>query len=158
MDPDEPTTAPPPGYNANAPSNAPPSYTHDFPEEFTINSKRVPAFVNVAQLKTHLRLLGAFHDLRSMVEAGEDVRIPAQVRDFEADQRWGWFVNLAVERYVGSFSYRKNDNWEIRFQRWLVELIQHPSPDHLSLGIWIEQCIPPLDVVMVWHSYLLNPG
>ena len=25
------------------------------------------------------------------------------------------------------------------------------------LEIWIEQELPPLDVLMVWHTYLLNP-
>lgn len=104
---DEPTTTSPPGYSANAPNDAPPSYTYNFPDEFTIGSKRIPAVVDVAQLKTHLRLLGAFHSLRSIVEAGEDVRIPSHVRDFEPEQRWAWFVNLAVERCVGLFFTRR---------------------------------------------------
>lgn len=27
----------------------------------------------------------------------------------------------------------------------------------MDANAWIEQYLPPLDVLMVWHAYLLNP-
>ncbi|TFY79889.1 hypothetical protein EWM64_g4122 [Hericium alpestre] len=52
------------------------------------------------------------------------------------DQRWAWFVSLAVER----------------FERWSRVVVARGD-----IGDWIATEIPPLDVCMVWHAYLLNP-
>ncbi|KAF8202036.1 hypothetical protein K438DRAFT_1491970, partial [Mycena galopus ATCC 62051] len=50
------------------------------------------------------------------------------------DQRWAWFVGLSVER----------------FEKWCKAL----RPHHVAKGL----ALPPLDVLMVWHAYMLNPG
>jgi hypothetical protein len=79
-------------------------------------------------------MLHAFHNLRMIIESNEVPQFPSNVRAMEPEKRWGWFVNLAVER----------------FDRWCR-----------SLGGWcsvnIELALPPIDVLMVWHAYLLNP-
>ncbi|KAF8548444.1 hypothetical protein OG21DRAFT_1394747, partial [Imleria badia] len=59
---------------------------------------------------------------------------PPDVRTMDGTTRWGWFVSLAVER----------------FQRWCVGVRD------MQAGT-IENMLPPIDVVMVWHAYLLNP-
>ncbi|KAH7921597.1 hypothetical protein BV22DRAFT_1019043 [Leucogyrophana mollusca] len=69
--------------------------------------------------------------LRQLVEDGKDSRIPVYVMEMPPGKRWAWFVALAVERY-SSFTL-----------------------DSTDIG-W--KCLPPLDVVMVWHAYLLNPS
>ena len=49
---------------------------------------------------------------------------------------WSWFVGLAVER----------------FQRWVETLKPHEDWES-----WLREELPPLDVLMVWHAYTLNP-
>lgn len=39
-----------------------------------------------------------------------------------------------------------------RFERWIKSL------DNINLAYRSRGFLPPLDVIMVWHAYLLNPG
>lgn len=91
------STAQPPAYGAPEPEPPrPPAYTP--PTTYAVGHKTLTApLVTPAGLITHLRLLGAFWALRQQVEAG-DARFPAQAQEMEQEQRWGWFVALAVER------------------------------------------------------------
>ncbi|KDQ63946.1 hypothetical protein JAAARDRAFT_187341 [Jaapia argillacea MUCL 33604] len=124
-------------------TDRPPSYSRhelpplpNFPESFRIGSLATPQpLVQPQQLKVHLRLLQAFWELRIAVEEKqwEVPHLPA-VKDLQ----WAWFVNLAVER----------------FERWIATLGDPNEP----IEIWVEKFMPPLDVLMVWHSYSLNPG
>ncbi|KAJ2912587.1 hypothetical protein MD484_g7832, partial [Candolleomyces efflorescens] len=53
----------------------------------------------------------------------------------DLEKRWVWFVGLAVERFdVWARSLKPKD-------------VLRP----------LEDTLPPLDVLMVWHSYMLNP-
>ncbi|KIK81036.1 hypothetical protein PAXRUDRAFT_15460 [Paxillus rubicundulus Ve08.2h10] len=126
----------PPPYSDIQPAfpsqSSPPQYT--LPETFIIGSQRVSLLVRPQHLKGHLSLLHAFHTLRHTIEAGDMSRLPHDVRTMDPDKRWGWFVNIAVER----------------FSRWCISLNEHQLTN-------IEQTLPPIDVVMVWHAYLLNP-
>ncbi|SJL08357.1 uncharacterized protein ARMOST_11720 [Armillaria ostoyae] len=56
----------------------------------------------------------------------------------DKERRWSWFVGLAVER----------------FERWCKELTATRA-DKMDFA---DQCLPPVDVIMVWHAYLLNPA
>ncbi|KAJ7909271.1 hypothetical protein B0H13DRAFT_1714935 [Mycena leptocephala] len=110
--------------------NAPSSSS--FPKEFKLGLHRTKPFVTTAQIKDHLALLNAFANLRSKVET-----MPAEQFPFlpsAPDRRWAWFVGLAVER----------------FEKWCKAL----RPSHTEKGL----AMPPLDVLMVWHAYMLNPG
>jgi hypothetical protein len=88
----------PPSYTANVPQDGlPPAYT--FPTTFTIGSGRTQApLVTPEQLKGHLGLLRQFYELREIVEAGKDDRLPAWAKQLEPERRWAWFVALAAER------------------------------------------------------------
>ncbi|KAJ6565016.1 hypothetical protein DFH09DRAFT_919796 [Mycena vulgaris] len=115
------------------PPEAPPTYT--FPKSFTVGGRYTAApFVNTHQLKDHLVLLHAFAELKNEVEGLGD----GQIRHMPADKarRWTWFVGLAVER----------------FETWCKAL----KPSQLEKGL--QTILPPIDVFMVWHAYLLNPG
>ncbi|KAJ7908144.1 hypothetical protein B0H13DRAFT_2662147 [Mycena leptocephala] len=103
-----------------------------FPKEFKLGLHRTKPFVTTAQIKDHLALLTAFANLRSKVET-----MPAEQFPFlpsAPDRRWAWFVGLAVER----------------FEIWCKAL----RPSHTEKGL----AMPPLDVLMVWHAYMLNSG
>lgn len=99
------STTPPPQYHATAPATTtdnatedavpPPQYT--FPTSFAIGAKRTKGLlVTIPQIKGHLALLDAFANLKKEVEQWTD-NIPNMPGDM--DKRWGWFINLAVERY-----------------------------------------------------------
>ncbi|KAG9316181.1 hypothetical protein JVU11DRAFT_2202 [Chiua virens] len=99
-----------------------------------VGRRRTLPLVCARQLGGHLALLHAFDALRHDVESGDLSRLPQDARIMDAGTRWGWFLNLAVER----------------FERWCKSIRDVQSDA-------IERTLPPIDVVMVWHAYLLNP-
>jgi len=105
--------------------SAPPRYTiHDSshtgapddnsaPPPYHLERIRVPIggvipkepFVTVYQLKIHLGLLRAFKELKDRVtdlEAHKDVRnkLPPLAQELGPQERWTWFLELALERRV----------------------------------------------------------
>ncbi|KIJ93443.1 hypothetical protein K443DRAFT_135047 [Laccaria amethystina LaAM-08-1] len=133
-------TVPPPYTSTTTsgiPSNAsPPSYT--FPTSFTIGGTRTDSLlVNIPQVQGHLALLHAFAQLRTEIEVLEVSLTDTMISDMPADKekRWAWFVALAVER----------------FDRWCQNLKSEDAAKPIS------EILPPVDVLMVWHSYMLNP-
>lgn len=112
-------------------AEGPPAYSEyptELPDSFPIGSHKIQPLVNVTELGAHLRLLGAIHKLKADVEAQED-----GIAATNKAQAWVVFVNRAVHR----FYIWASASW---------------SQDYPGLN---ETLIPPLDVIMVWHSYLL---
>ncbi|KAG1799566.1 uncharacterized protein BJ212DRAFT_1401921 [Suillus subaureus] len=112
------------------PQPEPESPQYTLPETFNIGRRSTQHLVRPDQLKAHLQLLAAFSHLKQQVVASESL-----VAGLESDseKRWVWFVNMAVER----------------FERWCWTIKQYDT---------VEQRLPPIDVTMVWHAYLLNPS
>lgn len=104
----------------------PPAYPTSLPEEFPIGAVKAPPVVSVSELQDHLRLLGAFATLRKNVEATADSKE-------DSDAAWAIYVARAV----------------YRFHRWVS--VMNPQAD----GSLSDDGIPPIDVLMVWHSYAL---
>ncbi|KAF7311217.1 FAD dependent oxidoreductase [Mycena kentingensis (nom. inval.)] len=84
--------------------------------------------VRAAQLKDHLSLLRAFDDLKARVVDAD--AIPG----VDEEAKWAYAVGLAVER----------------FEKWAVALDVGEKE--------LVDVLPPIDVLLVWHAYLLNPG
>ncbi|KIP02262.1 hypothetical protein PHLGIDRAFT_112238, partial [Phlebiopsis gigantea 11061_1 CR5-6] len=125
----------PPAYSESATAPNDP-IVYDAPTSWAVGAKTLARpLVRVGELKAHLALLRAFKALRTLVEDGQIAEWPDVVRLLDPSQRWIWFVGLAVDR----------------FQRWIDVL------GSASLGTTLEYELPPLDVVMIWHAYLLNP-
>ncbi|GJE98082.1 hypothetical protein PsYK624_143040 [Phanerochaete sordida] len=115
--------------------DAPPPYRP--PTSYSVGEHTLPnPLVSPEELRAHLCLLRAFRDLRTVVEGGQIGEWPAMVRAWTPEQRWAWFVGLAVER----------------FQSWAETMTPYTS-----LDTWIDREMPPIDVLMVWHAYCLNP-
>lgn len=74
--------------------------------KFKIGSRRVSSpLVSIDQLKSHLRLLGMFTLVKEKVEALHlDPQfmdtIPPLAKNLSSEERWRWFLELAVERYA----------------------------------------------------------
>ncbi|KDQ51291.1 hypothetical protein JAAARDRAFT_73757 [Jaapia argillacea MUCL 33604] len=122
------------------PEPEPPSYyASTFPGSYNIGSKRTGRLLVLTDhLSLHLRLMGHFWELRRKVEEGRGWNPNPLLSDGRA--RWAWFVHLAVER----------------FSRWVCSLTEQSGAKPIDL--WVEEELPPIDVLMVWHSYLLNPA
>ncbi|KAJ7017845.1 hypothetical protein C8F04DRAFT_1199873 [Mycena alexandri] len=112
-------------------STPPARPTRSLPKRFRLGLYTVEGFITFAQIKNHLALLDVA-ELRAEVEATPEERFP--FLPSTPDQRWAWFVGLSVER----------------FERWCRALRPHHASKKLTL--------PPLDVLMVWHAYMLSPG
>ena len=140
----------PPLYTTN---DSPPDYSP--PTSYRIGSQTLLSpLVQVAELRAHLSLLRAFKNLRNDVEEANAAKLPEGTRTLDQRQRWAWFVGLAVDRFVISTAKLYQPLAEkscCRFLDWVLRM--QPLP----LESWIQQEMPPLDVMMVWHAYLLNP-
>jgi hypothetical protein len=103
-------------------------YPTELPERFPIGQNNVQPLVNVKELQAHLKLLGAFYELKREVQSQQE-----GIAADDKDQAWVVFVNRAVHRFFAWTSAK----WDMS-SRGL-------DPDSM----------PPLDVTMVWHTYLL---
>ncbi|KZT63753.1 hypothetical protein DAEQUDRAFT_699761 [Daedalea quercina L-15889] len=114
---------------------------YSFPPAFLIGPHDlIHPLVSIQYVKAHLSLLGAFSALRERVETCPQEDLPDLARNLDSTpyspRVWVWFVCLAVER----------------FHRWAKGVRFHQE-----IEVWIEAEVPPLDVLMVWHAYMLNP-
>ncbi|KAK7442082.1 hypothetical protein VKT23_016357 [Stygiomarasmius scandens] len=112
---------------------------------FTVGSKLTPQLVSAAEVQGHLALLHAFAEFKAKVDnlLGEDASEHVSVSSLmpqDKEKRWAWFVGLAVER----------------FERWCKAL--EDSDADVDEDTFLGKVLPPVDVLMVWHSYLLNPA
>ena len=86
-----------------SPEREPPSYEHT---AFSIGTRTVSRpLVSSEQLKSHLRLLGMFALMKRKVQDPSlDPElleaIPALAKELSPEERWVWFLELAVERCV----------------------------------------------------------
>ena len=115
---------------------------------------------SVATCITHLQLLVAFSHLRQSIASQDGLfGVEGPSNSAAADLRWTIFVANAMSR----------------FEIWLREVITGHFEPSLSrsvatsrseLGrlvedteplVWSEEMMPPLEVLLVLHSYMLNP-
>ncbi|KAG9012482.1 hypothetical protein FRB94_005799 [Tulasnella sp. JGI-2019a] len=135
----------PPGYDGAGTAETfimPSPLDRDLPPTFRINKSHVSPLVQPSDLQAHLILLGTFHRLR------EQVRTQKGPRDFELtpEETWAVFLERAVHR----------------FQCWASRMIRNDGDGDITLDVpaarslTADEC-PPIDVLMVWHTYMLSP-
>ena len=146
---DEPDV-PPPGYSERL--EFPPDYSASATHHTIGGQKLFSPLIRHSHIQAHLCLLRAIYNMRATILSGEDKRIPQEAMKLDATQRWAWFVGLAVERCVLTLLRSRITNaLSSRFTRWVSYTRVAP------LQQWIQEELPPLDVLMVWHAYTLNP-
>ncbi|PPR02797.1 hypothetical protein CVT24_002220, partial [Panaeolus cyanescens] len=107
--------------------------TTESPRNFVIGKNTFSQpLVDIPPVEGHLALLHAFSDLK---EAAVKLAFFDAFRGWNDDTKWWHFVGVAVER----------------FDVWCERL--NEGDLHTSWDVFL----PPVDVLMVWHSYLLNP-
>jgi hypothetical protein len=103
----------------------------------------------------HLRLLAAFTSLRHRVsQFGVSGSSEAQ-----STQRWVIYIAAAVSRFEKWLPTILNGNFNPSLTK---ETATDPSKmddtlDSVAPLAWTEDMLPPLDILMVFHSYMLNP-
>ncbi|TVY75725.1 Glycine-rich domain-containing protein, partial [Lachnellula suecica] len=170
--PNPPAKEQPPTYAANDPANDP------SPEELSraFSSLRLSeqplAFPDSDQCLAHLKLLYVFHSLKEDVGytdglfnlwngACERAHNRDEAIAKMREKRWALYIARAVER----------------FQTWWIKVLCTIEPakrlegkemvsnnsrftEFTSRGAvqkWTVGMLPPIDVLMVWHSFMLNP-
>ncbi|RDH39457.1 hypothetical protein BDQ94DRAFT_165168 [Aspergillus welwitschiae] len=129
----------------------------------------VPTFITPKQCVTHLKLLSAFAELRDVIsnndglfglyDQGEHRENVARdnYQDLVREKRWAVYVSRAVKRYT---------DWWFRClpsQKPLPTMADIRKDAYAKvvkpkkIVQWHEDVLPPLDVLMVWHSHMLNP-
>ncbi|KAI9764598.1 MAG: hypothetical protein M1840_008327 [Geoglossum simile] len=129
-----------------------------------------------AQCAVHLELLECFHALQDKVKSDEQIgrwlgfpsdSDPKGQRDqVETEQRnemkWQAFLELAVQRFG---TWWQIDSILIPDNRRSNREVTIPREDGERLVVSVDVQIqamaadklPPLDILMVWHAYMLNP-
>ena len=119
---------------ARAPSgSARASFT---PPSLVIGTHTLEPFdlVTIPEIQAHLSFLGAFARLKAQVKSqkGPDVR-------GSVDELWATYIARAVDR----------------FAKWIDKVVYHQTGSDLRELAEVD--VPPLDVLMAWHTYMLNP-
>ncbi len=109
------------------------------PNHFRIGKEYCTPLVHCSDLQAHLILLGAFHRLKEEVYSHKGSQDVLQT----PDERWAVFLARAVHR----------------FERWVTRMMGEDgeSVDATATHPLLPMQVPPLDVIIVWHSYMLNP-
>jgi len=107
--------------------------------------------LNPSELKAHLNLLRAFHDMKSKVEDG--TKLGPDGHSLSPEIEWKSFVQASVERYIVCECALRGMMIIccVRFQGWVSSLKINDN----DVAEKIE--CPPLDACLVWHAYMLNP-
>ncbi|KAG8694514.1 hypothetical protein FRC08_008440 [Ceratobasidium sp. 394] len=115
-----------------------PGYDTTTPSKlYNIGKLSTLPLVTIAEVKAHLLLLGAFEQLRRKCEEADLVDVQKKLPPLHREAKWPLFLERARER----------------FDLWVAKVV-NGRPERTCL--WHEE-IPPLDVVLMWHAYLLNP-
>ncbi|KAF8320656.1 hypothetical protein DL93DRAFT_2163647 [Clavulina sp. PMI_390] len=134
----------PPNYERLSDSTALPAYDgppnplETLPPTFKIGTRYTTPLISVAQVKSHLLLLGAFCRLRRRVFE-EPSPIDPSMRE---DVKWVLFLTRAA----------------LRFELWVRCVVCKDARRRGEMPLLLQEYeIPPLDVLLCWHAYLLNP-
>lgn len=88
------------------------------------------------EIVAHLKILRAFAVLKKS--------ITSNVLNLDRrDKLWQSYLTMATRRFVV-------------FMDAVVRYNQQESPDRATFKAKLSQFLPPLDIIMVWHSFLLN--
>lgn len=127
-------------------------------------SKKLPqisrsTLPSVEECITHLRLLAAFSDLRRRVGTSGNLFGITEVSEAATAQRWVIYIANAVVRFEAWLKTTLPNQFVPSLTRdtatsafKMEEMVSSVTPLQ-----WTQDMLPPLDVLMVLHSYMLNP-
>jgi len=127
-----------------------------------------------AECATHLELLEVFLQLRLKILQSTDLDTAFGLKENrktvyrkQVSYQYGRrkYTNKPVQLRDTTWQTRRREKWPYylsiaveRFRVWAAKteetLASSQAPDALALPI---ECLPPVDILMVWHAFLLNP-
>jgi len=117
--------------------------TH-LPYKFKVGSWAIPPFVTVPELVQHLIFLACLHRLQQDVRecpTPDEVQVPGDVK-------WAAFCTRAARRF---------EEWASSTRMAVFgRMLNGRAPTPQEVDGMLEGV--DIDVLMVWHTYLLNPG
>jgi hypothetical protein len=124
--------------------------------QLTLRENLVPSRDEVV---CHLKLLKALYALRTRVESVEGPYESGLDGNDAKERRWAIFVSRAVERFERWWDIviRRSEEVHSPIVKNSGRRLSLPSKEEPSLHSIPYFIMPPLDVLMVWHAYMLNP-
>ncbi|GAB1525037.1 hypothetical protein RhiTH_008194 [Rhizoctonia solani] len=139
----------PPGYHeSTSPTRTvarePPSYEPDpalpLPTTFKVGKSYTPPLISVSSVQNHLSVLECFATLKRNVENAQPI-LTSEPLELDPEIKWAIYLVRANHRFG-----RWIDNVVNRIERQRGEVVELTNEE-----------IPPIDVLLLWHAYLLNP-
>lgn len=129
------------------------------PDVLYINGRKVEPLVGLSQEEAHLSLLTAFRDIRTQCFS------LAKTKE-EQNQIWKIYLrraNYRLSTYIETVlpSALQISEQDLKAPpRSLLHLGPSGANNQAKRAIMDipEDALPPLDVMMLWHAYMLNPG
>ncbi|KAK3676397.1 hypothetical protein LTR78_003673 [Recurvomyces mirabilis] len=167
------------------PAYAPPEYDQDNvldPPDMTagfanlkLSSKNKDGVPTIDECAAHLKLLECFYRLKQSIGSRDGIygisdsvvtqHIASGDKANEllaklAEKRWAIYLHQAVDRFDAWLHALMPDAKPITYTEYQTTAengsLCHPSPANPPFVLEQEH-LPPVDVLMVWHSYMLNP-
>ncbi|KAM0796411.1 hypothetical protein BDR22DRAFT_893265 [Usnea florida] len=160
--------SPPPSYSASTSQEPPIDICSAF-ANLNLNQNATPAQKPTPdQCLAHLKLLEAFHSLREDISQQdglfgisddfatadteqERAQLLAKIRE----KRWQVYVSKASKRFEAWWETCIMPNAQRQTQSAVMTVTRRPWTGRTVKFERVD--LPPLDVVMVWHAYQLNP-
>ncbi|CAI7566003.1 uncharacterized protein N7487_010274 [Penicillium crustosum] len=156
---------PPPYSSITEPIDGPPTYqqqnvSHRLSRDGFPRSEEMLA---IDECITHLKFLSAIAKLRYFIERTDklfgihdseamnfaDPRKQSQAAARIQEKRWAVYVARAVDRFAVW--------WQTCLPSLNTSHISTLNSSSEAKIVWSANMMPPLDVIMVWHAFMLNP-
>ncbi|KAJ5970608.1 uncharacterized protein N7479_000526 [Penicillium vulpinum] len=161
----EAVSNPPPYSSITEPIDEPPTYqqpnvSHSISRDGVSTSEET---VGINECITHLKFLAATAKLRNFIRGTDKLFgvCDSEIRNFPdprkqsqaavriQEKRWAVYVARAVERFTVW--------WQTCLPSLNSSRISMLDSSSEAKIAWSTDMMPPLDVLMVWHAYMLNP-
>lgn len=120
-----------------------------------VNPDRVP---ETGSIVCHLKLLEAFYCMRQKVESLKSLFATSDMdENIAKERRWAVFVSRAVDRFEKWWNCLVVESLEPELLKVSNDKSKMPSRCPPRGKLIEPNKLPPLDVLMVWHAFLLNP-
>ncbi|KAJ5922114.1 hypothetical protein N7516_009817 [Penicillium verrucosum] len=156
---------PPPYSSTTEPIDEPPSYRQqNLPHRLSSNGfPQSEETVAIDESIIHLKFLSAVAKLQYFIKGTDklfgihdseaknfgDPRKQAQAAARIQEKRWAVYVARAVDRFTVW--------WQTCLPSLNTRRISSLNSSPEAKIVWSANMIPPLDVIMVWHAFMLNP-
>ncbi|KAK4225451.1 hypothetical protein QBC38DRAFT_511085 [Podospora fimiseda] len=121
---------------------------------------------NIGQCATHLALLEAFFHLRLNILKSSELDTVFNVQKVNKTiykSKWRHSKRQPVKLRDPNWDEKRNIKWLLflsiavaRFQVWAIKVNAEGIVTGTGQGMELYQ-LPPIDILMVWHAFLLNP-